>query len=48
MKTLGPLKNRRLAHAVRNHPMADLGIAQIGIMFNQCRHGRNMPIIPLN
>ena len=48
MKTLGSLKNRRLTHAVRNHTLTDFGITQIGIMFNQCHHGCNMPIIPQN
>lgn len=42
MKALGSFKNRRLAHAVRNHAAAKLRVAQIGIMFNQCRHGRKV------
>lgn len=48
MKTLGSLKNGRLPHAVFNHTMAQSGITQIGIMFNQCRHGHNMPVTSLN
>lgn len=43
MKTLGSLENRRLAHTVFNHAVAELFVAQVGIMFCQRFHRVNMP-----
>jgi hypothetical protein len=43
MKTPRPLKNRRLAYALRQHGMSPGWIAQIRVLLNQCLHAHNMP-----
>jgi len=48
MKTLRSLKNRRLAHTVRNHADANGLAAQIGVMFQQCFHMHKVANITLN
>ena len=38
MKTLGSLKNRRLANTIRNHAVPNSFVVQINVMLQQCFH----------